>query len=88
MWYRNPGKLIRELFPNQTKSIPAILIWSVAFIADITVVIWVASLAGITLLAVSPQTRTLLIILYALLAFALFYLEAKAWDKICSKIKK
>ena len=87
MWYRNPGKLIRELFPNQTKSVFSILIWSVIYILDIVAVIWIANHAGITLLEMRPQTRTVVILLYVMLAFALFFVEAKIWGRICSKMK-
>ena len=88
MWYRNPGKLIRELFPNQTKSVLSILIWSMIFILDIVAVIWIANNAGIVLLEMRPQIRSFMILLYALLAFALLFVEAKGWDRICSKLKK
>ena len=88
MWYRNPGKWIRELFPNQTKNVPSILVWSMIFIVDLASVLWLTDFVGITMLQMQPQIRTFVILLCAIAAFALFFLEAKVWDRICSKIKK
>ena len=87
-WYRNPGKWIRELFPNQTKNTPTIFMWSLIFILDIAIVFWLGSILGITLLGMPHKKVSFLVIIYALLAFALFFAEAKLWDYICSKIKK
>ena len=82
MWYRNPGKWIRELFPNQTKNIPAILLWSVIFILDIVLVFYLTNLMGITLLGMPYKKMVFFVLLYCLSAFALFYAEAKLFDFI------
>ena len=82
MWYRNPGKWIRELFPNQTKNIPTILLWTVVFFLDILLVFCLTNLLGITLLGMPYKKMVFFALLYCIAAFALFYAEAKLWDKI------
>ena len=82
MWYRNPGKWIRELFPNQTKNVPTILLWAVIFILDIVLVFYLASRMGITLPGIPYKKMTFLVLLFCLIAFALFFAEAKLWDAI------
>ena len=82
MWYRNPGKWIRELFPDQTKNIPTILLWAVIFLLDLLLVFSLSSLLGITLLGMPYKKMAFLVLLYCLIAFALFFAEAKLWDKI------
>ena len=82
MWYRNPGKWIRELFPNQTKNIPTILLWTVIFFLDILLVFCLTNLFGITLLGMPYKKMVFFVLLYCIVAFALFYAEAKLWDKI------
>ena len=88
MWYRNSGKWIRELFPNQTGSILVISIWSIVYIADLIAVVYLANCIGITLLDKVPQMRSLFIFCYVLAAFVLFFAEAKVYNVIFSKIKK
>ena len=88
MRYRNPGKWIRELFPNQTKNIPTILVWSVIFILDIVLVFYLTSLMGITLPGMPVKKMSFFVLLYCVAAFAIFFAEAKLWDAICSKSKK
>ena len=88
MRYRNPGKWIREMFPNQTKDIPTILLWFVIFMLDIVIVFFLANLAGISLLGMPYKMMSFFVLLYCLIAFILFYAEAKLWDKIRSNIKK
>lgn len=34
------GKELRSLFPEQTKSIPALLIWTVVYLLDVAFVFW------------------------------------------------
>ena len=82
MWYRNPGKWIRELFPNQTKNVPTILLWSVVFVLDLVLVFSFTSLMGISLLGIAYKKMAFLVLLYCLAAFALFFAEAKLWDAI------
>ena len=88
MRYRNPGKWIREMLPNQTKDIPTILLWFGIFVLDIALVFYLTSLAGISLLGMSYKMMSFLVLLYCLIAFFLFYAQAKLWDKIRSHIKK
>ena len=88
MRYRNPGKWIREMLPNQTKNVPAILLWSVVFLLDVVLVFYLANLVGISLLGMPYKMMSFFVLLYCLIAFVMFYAEAKLWDKLCSNIKK
>ena len=82
MWYRNPGKWIRELFPNQTKNITTILLWTLIFILDIALVFYLTNLMGIMLLGMPYKKMAFFVLLSCLAAFALFFAEAKLWDAI------
>ena len=88
MRYRNPGKWIRELLPNQTKDIPTILLWFVIFLVDVALIFYIANLAGISLLKMPYRMMSFCVLLYCLIAFVLLYAEAKLWDRICPKNKK
>ena len=88
MWYRNPGKWIREMFPNQTKNAPTILLWSVIYLLDILLVFCLANLFGIMLLRMPYKKMAFFVLIFCLIAFFLFFAEAKLWDNICSKLKK
>jgi hypothetical protein len=44
--FRDTGKNIREMFPEQTNSVLSIIIWTVLFLIDIAIVFYVAHLLG------------------------------------------
>ena len=87
MWYRNPGKWIRELLPNQTKTPATTLIWSLIFILDIVLVFFVATHMGMILLAMPYKKMAFWVLLLCLAAFGLLLAEARIWDAICHKNK-
>ncbi len=76
------GIFLREWFPEQTKTIPRIILWTIIFLADTALVFWLGSLLGIDLLGISYRLTTLLIGLYLVIAFGLFSLEAFVYNKI------
>ena len=43
----NPGKWIREMFPDQTKSIGSILIWTVVYFLDLALLFYLAATMGL-----------------------------------------
>ena len=84
----NTGKWLREWFPEQTKSIPSILCWMVVFILDTVLVFWLANAFGIDILAMRPQYRKVMVILYLLIALVVFWLETAIYNRIVAAIRK
>lgn len=73
-------QLLSRLFPNQTRSIPSILIWTLVFFADIAIVLWAAYLLGFTILdTVNNQG---LLIIYLVIAACLFCIESFLYNLI------
>lgn len=71
---------LKEMFPNQFNTIPRIIIWTLIFIADIVLVLWIASLLGFSI-AAAASSRILLIV-YLVIAFGLFCLESFLYNLI------
>ena len=46
--YYNPGKLLKQMFPEQTKTTPRIIIWTIIFIIDLVGVYHLLELCGIS----------------------------------------
>lgn len=82
------GKWLREWFPEQTKSIPSILCWTVVFILDTVLVFWLASVLSIDILAMRPQFRKLMVILFLMVALVIFWLETVLYNRIVAAIRK
>lgn len=78
--YHKRFNFLGELFPNQFRSIPSIIIWTLVFIVDVVLVFWVAHLLGFSL----PIGRTgqLAFIIYMVIAFALFCVESFLYNLI------
>lgn len=75
---------LREWFPEQTKSIPAIIIWLLVFLADVALVFWLAGKLGISLLGMNMHLRGAVVMLYVGIAFVIFWVEATVYNKIVS----
>ena len=73
-------RLLSQMFPYQTRSIPTIIIWTLIFIADVALVFWAAHLLGFSIL--NAVNNKGLLILYLLLAFALFCIESFLYNLI------
>lgn len=82
--YINPGKALRELFPEQTKSIPAIIIWTIVFLADAALVFAAAGYLGFSILGsdFTAKERTLILGLYLIIALVLFWAETAVYNKL------
>ncbi len=81
----NPGKFLREWFPEQTKSIPCIVIWTIIFIADAALIFWAANTLGFDILEVSNYNlRTTLMVIYLVIALGLFAIETFIYNKLIS----
>lgn len=78
------GKEVRSMFPEQTKSIPAILIWLVIFLLDVALVFWLAGKLGIDILSMAYRMRGVMVMLYVGVAGCLFWVEATVYNRIVS----
>ena len=81
--HHDMGKSIREMFPEQTKSIPRILSWTFIFLADVALVFWVMGKLGVDIVSMQYQFRKTLLMLYLLAAFLIFLLETFVYNKFC-----
>ena len=84
----NPGRFLRELFPEQTRTIPRILLWTLLFLADTGLVFWAAIALGLPLTELSYQLRSTVILLLLAAAFLLFSLEVSVYNRIVAAIRK
>ena len=82
------GKWLREWFPEQTKSIPSIILWTVIYILDVVLVFWLAARLGISILEFHHQTQTVIAGAYLVIALVLFWLETAVYNKIMDAIRK
>ena len=82
MSYHNKKNLfLKEMFPRQFDTIPHIIIWTIVFLFDIAAVFGVAHLLGIPL-PIGAAWGKIGVILYLVIAFALFCLESWIYNKI------
>ncbi len=78
------GRGLRAMFPEQTKSIPAILLWLMVFLADVALVFWLAGKLGIDILSMSYKLAGAVVMIYVAVAGVLFWLETVVYNKIVS----
>ena len=79
--YHKRYNFLGEMFPNQFRSIPSIILWTLVFIADIVIVFAAAHLLGIPL-PIGGTWGKLGLILYLCIAFGLFCLESFVYNRI------
>lgn len=77
--YHKRFNFLGEMFPNQFRTIPSIIIWTLVFIVDVVMVFWVAHLLGFPIL---EAVRESILIIYLIIAFALFCLESFLYNLI------
>ena len=82
------GKWLREWFPEQTKSIPSILVWTVVYILDAVLVFWAAAALGIDLLALPYRLTSLMAGAYLVIALGLFWAEAAIYNRLLANYRK
>ena len=73
---------LNEMFPGQFDTIPHIIIWTVVFLLDVSAVFGAAHLLGIPLPVGMTAWGKIGLILYLVIAFALFCLESWVYHKI------
>ena len=82
------GKWLREWFPEQTKSVKSILVWSVIYIADVILVFWLAAKLGIDLMQLPYRLTSVIAGLYLIFALGLFWAETAIYNKLLSNYRK
>ena len=81
MYHYKKNRFLNEMFPRQFDTIPHIIIWTIVFLVDVAIVFVAAWLLGIPLPIGEPWGKIGLI-LYLVVAFALFCLESFVYNKI------
>ena len=74
--YHKKNFFLKEMFPRQFDTIPHIILWTVVFLLDVAAVFGVAHLLGL------PLPGKVGLMLYLVVAFALFCLESWVYNKI------
>ena len=82
MYGHKKNFFLKEMFPRQFDTVPHIIIWSIVFILDIAAVFGVAYLLDIPLPVGGSAWGRIGLILYLVIAFALFCLESIVYNKI------
>ena len=82
------GKWLRECFPEQTKSVKSILVWSVVFLADVALVFWAAIALGLELMSLQYQLISVVGMLLLVAALALFWVETEIYNRILTRYRK
>jgi len=85
-YYFNPGKTLRAMFPNQTKSALHIIIWTIVFIADLVAVFFLLEHFGFSWFSRGTGSMHSYLYLFALIGggFLVFWLETFIYDKLYS----
>ena len=76
------GKWLREWFPEQTKSIPRIILWTIVYILDVILVFFLAGMLGFSIVGIPYQIQTVIAGLYLIVALVLFWMEASLYNRI------
>ena len=82
------GRLLRQMFPEQTKTIPRIIVWTIVFLADTGLVIWAVVALGLMPLATTYRLQPLVVGLILIGSLALFSLEVWVYNRIAAAIRK
>ena len=82
------GKWLREWFPEQTKSVKSILIWTLVYIADTILVFWLSAKIGIVLMQLPYRLISLVVGVYLAVALVLFLAETAIYNKLLANYRK
>ena len=82
------GKWLREWFPEQTKSVKSILIWSLVYITDVIVIFWLAAKLGIDLMQLPYRLTSVVAGLYLIIALGLFWVQTAIYNKLLSNYRE
>ena len=78
------GKALRAMFPEQTKSIPALLIWTVVYLLDVAFLVWVCFRLDFRFGGGSYDAQMIWISVLLIAALGIFRVETKVYHKIVS----
>lgn len=78
------GKELRAMFPEQTKSIPALLIWTVIYLLDAAFVFWLWFKLGLDIVGGSRDAQMIWISVLLIVALGIFRVETFIYNKIVS----
>ena len=83
------SSILTTLFPEQTKTLPRIIVWSIMFFLDLTIGIFVAVHFGLLQPGSFNSTNDMMLgSLFVLAAiFAIFWLQGKIWFGIVNFFK-
>ena len=94
-WYKDrtiqsDACIFRSLFPEQTKTIPRIILWSIIFLADLILGIGGAAYHGLLQFDRFRTTNEMMLAggLLMLVIVGIFWLQGFVWYKIVSYFKK
>lgn len=87
--YYNPGKLLKQMFPEQTKSNLHIVIWTIIFIADLVGVYFLLEHFGISFIGNGANSLIRKFYLFFLIGGGLlvFWLETVIYNKLHALIR-
>jgi hypothetical protein len=77
--------MLTALFPEQTKTVPRIVVWSLVFIMDLALVIGGSFCCGVTVVGMNGKWIGMLLIAAVVL---LFWLQGKIWYGIAGYFQK
>ena len=78
----NPGKFLRELFPDQTATPVQILKWLPLYLLDVALVFMGAWALGWDPLEISYSLQKVMTLAFLALALLLFFGEVAIWNRI------
>ena len=82
------GRLLRQTFPEQTKTVPRIILWTLVFLLDAGLVIWAAVALDLIGLASAWRAQSLVVGLIVAVALGLFSLEVWVYNRILRAVRK
>ena len=82
------GKWLREWFPEQTKSVKSICIWTLVYIVDMVLVFCLAAKLGIDLMQLPYRLTSVVAGLYLIIALGLFWVQTAIYNKLLSNYRK
>ena len=84
------SSILTTLFPEQTKTLPRILVWSVIFLIDLTLMVFGAYYLGLVSFGGYRDSDQMLLGTLPLLAAPvfLFWLQGWLWGLVCRLWKK
>lgn len=82
------GRLLRQMFPEQTKTIPRIIVWTLVFLIDTGLVIWAVAALDVLSWAAAYRLQSLVVGLILIAALVLFALEVWIYNRVAAAIRK